>query len=95
MTRNVVSFRLDPVHFDLLRKRAGNGTSAGALARELVIRALNEERLNDAVDDRLRAICEEQARLRRDIRHTLQAIIAAATRISLEEAEEHVKRILR
>jgi hypothetical protein len=94
MSRNLISFRLDPVHLELLARRAGSGTSNGNAARDLVIRALNEQHLNDAVEARLSSLHDEIARLRTDLRMTLQTIIAASTRISLAEAEAHVKRIL-
>ena len=96
MAKNLVSFRLDPVHLDLLKQRAGTAASMGAYARELVIRALNDQVLQDAVDLRLQAIQSDQVRLRQDIRLTLKAVIAAAQRSSLsaEQIDEYVNRIL-
>lgn len=66
MAKNVVSFRLDPVHLDLLKQRAGTAASMGAYARELVIRALNDQVLQDAIDFRLQAIQSDLVRLRQD-----------------------------
>ena len=57
MAKNVVSFRLDPVHLDLLKQRAGTAPSMGAYARELVIRALNDQvRLRQDIRQTLKAI---------------------------------------
>jgi hypothetical protein len=94
MARNLISFRLDPVHLELLARRAGSGGSNGNVARDLVIRALNDQHLNDSVEERLASLHDDVARLRTELRLTLQTIIAASTRISLPDAEEHVKRIL-
>ena len=92
---NVISFRLDPAHYNLLIEQAGPGTSPGAHARELVLRALHQQLLNATLDDRLRSIADHQAELRKDIRLTLQAIIVSAAKLPAEEAQEYVKRILR
>lgn len=92
---NVISFRLDPAHHALLVEQAGASTSPGAYARELVLRALHQQLLTAALEDRLRAITEHQEQLRKDVRLTLQAVIAAAAKLPPEEAQEYVKRILR
>lgn len=94
MAQKVISFRIDAAHFDLLVQRAGADSSPGASARELVIRALNDQRLSDELEARLRALGEEQGRLRQDLRRLLEAIIVTGGRVSPTEAKEHVKRIL-
>lgn len=93
-TPHIISFRLDPAHHALLLEQAGGSASPGAHARELVLRALHQELLTSTLDERLRKVAENQAQLRKDIRLTLQSIIAGASRLSPEEAQEYVKRIL-
>jgi hypothetical protein len=94
MARNLISFRLDPVHLELLVRRAGPGGSSGSVARDMVIRALNDQHLNDSVEERLTLLHEDISRLKSDLRLTLRTIIAASTRVSIAEAEQQVKRIL-
>ncbi len=94
-TPHVVSFRLDPTHFAQLAEQAGSKASVGAFARELVLRALHQEQWSATIDERLRLVVDHQIQLRRDIRLTLQAIIAGAAKLPAEEAQEYVKRILR
>lgn len=94
-TPHVISFRLDPAHHALLVEQAGASASAGAYARELVLRALHQQLLSATLDERLRQVEQQQNELRKDIRLTLQAIIAGAAKIQAEEAQEYVRRILR
>ena len=95
MAKNLISFRLDPAHLELLRKQAGPGMSASTYARELVLRGLHGDAVNGAVHQRLGAVEETQSKLRRDIRLLLEGIFALSSRRSLDEVRTMVRRILR
>ena len=95
MANNLISFRLDPTHLELLRQQAGADTSPGTYARELVVRALNGQVLNDAVADRLLEIQERQDHLRKDLRILFKSLVAASQRYSAEELDALVNRVLR
>ncbi len=94
MANNLVSFRLDPAHLEQLRQQAGASTSPGTYARELVVRALNGQVVNDAVTDRLAEVQERQDRLRKDLRILFKSLVAASRRYSAEELEALVNRVL-
>ena len=92
---NIMSFRLDPAHFAALVEQAGAKASAGAYARELVIRAIHQQQLVEALDGRLRIVAEQQAGLRKDVRLLLQAIVRSVGKVPPEQVIEIVERILR
>lgn len=95
MAKNLISFRIDPAHLELLRKQAGPGMSSSTYARELVLRGLHGDAVNGAVQTRLSAVEENQAKLRRDVRLLLEGVFALSSRRPLDEVRTMVRRILR
>lgn len=95
MAKNLISFRLDPTHLELLKKQAGTDASPATHARDLVMRALHGDAVNAVVEQRLRNVEDQQAKLRRDVRLLLEGVFALSKRHSLEEVRAMVRRILR
>ena len=95
MAKNLISFRLDPAHLELLRKQAGPGMSASTYARELVLRALHSEVLTASLEARLEAISRQQDATHESLERVLKTAIISGSKLSEPEAREAARRILR
>ena len=72
---HVITFRLDPVHFAMLTELVPKGSSVGAYTRELVLRALHQEKAGAHVATRLEALLLNQ----RELRSQLDEIVRRLT----------------
>jgi hypothetical protein len=71
---HVITFRLDPVHFAMLTELVPKGSSVGAYTRELVLRALHQEKAGAHVATRLEALILDQQTLRSQLDEIVQLL---------------------
>ena len=86
MASPIVSFRLDPAQHRRLLARAGT-RGANAFARELTLRALEEDTLAGRFEDHLGQTGENIDRLRGDLSIAMQALLVWLGKMPPEEAK--------
>ncbi len=86
------SFRLTAAASEVLEKRAKrSGKTPGELARELVLRALEDENGADLLKVKVSSLESEIKQLRRGLSNSVEALLVVNGKVSKEEAKQWVK----
>lgn len=87
-----VGFKLDSTTRKQLEDRAKrNGKTPGELARELVLRALEDENGADLLKVKMSSLESEVKQLRRGLSNSVEALLVVSGKVTKEEAKHWVK----